>query len=1132
MSRNATIHRFLCLPQGIGFGLFILSVVLSGKMAIGEDRPELTGGKASAEMGVTYERDIRPLLTHKCTACHGAVKQEAGLRLDAAQLIRAGGESGPVVVPGQVETSRIWARVMAEGAERMPPEGEGTPLSAEELAKLRAWIRGGAIAPESEAYVADPRQHWSHLPVQRPPLPAVSGPVEGRNPIDAFIAAQYAERGLTAGLLADPATRLRRVTIDLIGIPPTREELHAFLADPSPEAYERVVERLLESPLHGQRWGRHWMDVWRYSDWYGSRGINEIRYSQRHIWRWRDWIVDSINADRGYDQMIREMLAGDELAPDDPHVQAATGFLGRNWYKFDRNVWMRETVEQTAVGFLGVSLKCARCHDHKFDPISQREYYQFRAFFEPHSVRTDRLSAAAGDEKDATLGMVPKEGVARVYDKELESPTYLFERGDDRYPVKDKPLQPGVIEVLGGSLPAVEPVALPLTSYFPALRPELVAERRELAAATWSAAKAEQATCEQRVMEIAARVEAARSGKPVEPLTPAREPLLVDDFSQESSDRWTVLSGSWQRKEGKLLAPDVGSFLTLVSQQTLPRDFILRLRYTHLPAGTIHSVGFAFDVVSSESWQAIYTHSSGKQGGIQAFHRQNGAESYPAAGIVPTAVELGKPQTVELAVRDRQLNVWLNGELKIVYTLPLERRTGQFALWTHSGAAEFDDLRIESLPESFALATSKETNVPSPFEPETAPDWPARLRAAELARDQAALRVQIAQAEMESLTARTAAEEARALEAADFMQKAEAASQAEKQLKRLQAELELKIIQGQTTPDEKKLQAAQDALAKAQQALNETSATYTHLGEIYPKQSSGRRTALARWITDPRNPRTARVAVNHLWERHFGRGLVPSMAEFGLRGRACSHPALLDWLAAELMEHHWSMKHLHRLIVTSQTYQLASSSGDAASANVERDAENIYLWRANSQRMEAEVVRDSVLFLAGALDTRLGGPEIDEQLGEKVNRRSLYFRLTPNESMEFLSLFDLANPDECYERKESVVPQQSLALMNSALALNQARSLARKLSSDMADPHAFITAAFEHILTRPPTEAERQRCLEFLATHGTILTAAPVEPKFPAAADPRLEPATEPTLRSRENLIHVLFSHNDFITIR
>src|SRR5262249_43292635 len=246
-------------------------------------------------------------------------------------------------------------------------------------------------------------------------------------------AAEQARRGLKPNPLADKATLLRRVTLDLVGLPPSREELHAFLADEAPDAYDKVVDRLLASPQYGERWGRPWMDVWRYS---GPFGLGEeYRYSQRHVWRWRDWIIESLNADKGYDRMIVEMLAGDELAPGDPNTLRATGYLARNWYKFNRNIWIQDTVEYTAAGFLGTTLRCARCHDHKYDPISQADYYRFRAVFEPHDVRIDPVPAQPDINKD---------GVARVFDKTPDTPTYLFVRGDERNPDKSRTLTPGV----------------------------------------------------------------------------------------------------------------------------------------------------------------------------------------------------------------------------------------------------------------------------------------------------------------------------------------------------------------------------------------------------------------------------------------------------------------------------------------------------------------------------------------------------------------------------------------------------------------------------------------------------------------------------------------------------------------
>src|SRR5262249_4472615 len=258
---------------------------------------------------------------------------------------------------------------------------------------------------------------------------------------------------------------LRRIYLDLIGLPPTREELHAFLADESPDAYEKVVDRLLSSPQYGERWGRHWMDVWRYADWAGYGA--EVRDSQKHIWRWRDWIIESLNQDKGYARMVQEMLAGDELEPTNPDVLRATGFLVRNWYKFNRNVWLDNTIEHTSKAFLGVTLNCARCHDHMYDPVTQKEYYQFRAFFEPHNIRTDRVPGQANTALD---------GLVRVYDANLNPQTFLFVRGEEKSPDKKNPLAPAVPLALGGNKLAIQPVKLPRDSYAPDRRDFVVKE--------------------------------------------------------------------------------------------------------------------------------------------------------------------------------------------------------------------------------------------------------------------------------------------------------------------------------------------------------------------------------------------------------------------------------------------------------------------------------------------------------------------------------------------------------------------------------------------------------------------------------------------------------------------------------
>ena len=420
-----------------------------------------------AAQTVDYLRDVKPILSERCYSCHGAIRQKAGLRLDTAALVRRGGESGPAIEPGSGDESLLIERVTAgaKSADRMPPPSEGVALGDHEIGILRAWIDRGAPAP-AEAAPAEPRRHWAYLPPARPAIPFAGIPERNSNPIDAFLASAHRAKGLRASPPAKNDLLLRRVYLDLVGLPPTRQETHDFRADHSPGTYEKIVDRLLVSPQYGERWGRHWMDVWRYSDWYGLG--EEARYSHPHIWQWRDWIIAALNADKGYDRMIVEMLAADELAPDDPATVRATGFLVRNWDIFNRNTWLGNTVEHTARAFLGVTIQCARCHDHKFDPISQSDYYRLRAFFEPVHVRIDRVPG----QPDRAKG-----GLPRVFDDFLETPTFLFVRGDESRP-DTRPLTPATPAVLGGEA-RIAPVPLPLVASSPDKREFVIHEAIE-----------------------------------------------------------------------------------------------------------------------------------------------------------------------------------------------------------------------------------------------------------------------------------------------------------------------------------------------------------------------------------------------------------------------------------------------------------------------------------------------------------------------------------------------------------------------------------------------------------------------------------------------------------------------------
>ncbi len=288
-----------------------------------------------------------------------------------------------------------------------------------------------------------------------------TGPATQSN---ALLAAGHRARRLKPAPPIGKDLWLRRVTLDLIGLPPTLAQARSFRDDPSPDSEERVVNQLLGSPRYGERRARHWMDVWRYSDWYGLG--QEARYSHPHLWHWRDWIVQSLNADKGYDRMVLEMLAGDEVAPDDPDTVRATGFLARNWDIFNRDAWLANTVEHTSRAFLGLTIQCARCHDHKYDPISQADYYRFRAFFEPHHIRIDRVPG----QPDRT-----KAGLPRVFDDFPDRPTYLFVRGDETRPDKSRSMRPATPAVLGGEV-RIDPIALTLAAYCPDKRSFVIDE--------------------------------------------------------------------------------------------------------------------------------------------------------------------------------------------------------------------------------------------------------------------------------------------------------------------------------------------------------------------------------------------------------------------------------------------------------------------------------------------------------------------------------------------------------------------------------------------------------------------------------------------------------------------------------
>ena len=788
-----------------------------------------------------------------------------------------------------------------------PGDGKQSP-TAERLSATEA--KQTEFAKFLAAYRWEPFER-----VQQPAVPKVKNADWVRTPIDAFIAAEHETRGLKPRPMASKAVLLRRIYLDLIGLVPTPAEQRAFEEDQASDAYEKVVDRLLNDPRHGERWARHWMDIWRYSDWAGWTDGKQIRDSQRHIWRWRDWIVESLNRDRGYEQMVLEMLAGDEIAPTDPNVLRATGFLVRNYKMLSREQWMEDTIKHTAQAFMGVTLGCAKCHDHRSDPISQSEYYKVRAIFEPHHVRTDRVPGQLDLEKD---------GVPRTYDKEKDAKTYFFIRGDERKPDKDRELQPGVPKAICGSKLAanleITPVSLPREAASP--------DKREFVIKDLTAASEQAVTA---AAEKLAKLKADSAAKP--------EALKESEMAAESA----------------------------------------RTRHVAL---------------------------------------------------------LAELQAEQLEDRGRK----------------------DAPEWNEAAKEAVRKQRVAALAETmlaeFQLKAAQER----------------MQRKADEAKDDAAKNK--AKKDLEAAAKKT--------------------DEAVKKREKAEEQMKAEVTTGYT-PRKK---------------------------DDYPDVSTGRRLAFAKWLTDPNHPLTARVAVNHLWLRHFGRGIVATPENFGSDGARPSHPALLDWLAAEFMEGGWKMKALHRMIVTSSTYRMASTF-DEVNARIDPDTQ--YLWRMPHKRMEAELVRDNLLYVSGALDLAMGGPDIDHLQGLTSKRRSLYFRTAPEKEMEFLKIFDGPNPNDCYQRRASVMPQQALALANSELALAQSKVLAEQLAKETsADADRFVRTAFERILARSATADEVNACKEFLRQKAATNSGG----------DAAEDAAKKGEIRARENLVQVLFNHHDFLTIR
>lgn len=1156
-------------------------VLLSARFAVAED--------------VDYVQKVKPILRARCYSCHGALKHESGLRLDTGTLIRRGGDSGPAAAAGDMGKSLLLKRISeSDESLRMPPEGE--PLPPEQIGLIARWIEQGAVSPPEEQPEEDPGNHWAFQKIVRPPIPNAANPQGIRNPIDVFIAAQIEKHGLTPLPTAEKHVLLRRVYLDLIGVPPTREELTDFLADESPSSYEAVVDRLLNDARYGERWARHWMDVWRYSDWYGRRHVPDVWNSAPQIWRWRDWIVRSLNRDHGYDRMVREMLAADEIAPEEEEAGYATGYLIRNWYALNPNDWMRNTVEHTGKAFLGLTFNCAHCHDHKYDPIAQDDYFRLRAFFEPMYLRQDRVAGEAdpGPFEDYNYGKLRKIqrlGAVRIFDKTPDAPTWFYTGGDERNRMKDRgAIAPGVPAFLAESLPDTYPVNLPPRVWYPGLRPEIqntvLAETRQtidaaeaaLAAARKVNAQPTQAVRNQLANAVANYDDAVRemkdSGASVALVgkqslyfdaTDGRRTIynklpglksLVDGFTLEfqlqiSDDAHFnfqlakdvvkgLTAGYVAFEKGRIVSYQPGSFTEfetgrydLAVNQNRFRVKLLLQTIADRCLLTVQSLNDGTMLVDQapialNGWNPI-----GDPTKAICFDARTGCVAAIDELILESPVvddSVAEAASERVAHFDFEPPAY-PGERDVVGLGSWEVSSYSVAPATSIVSASASDPRLKGLRQQIEIARRAVRAPAFPLQIAQAQDLAARAEWAAVDARIAADRARYGETPGEDakLSARTASH----LERTSAVRRSETAV--------LDQERALATAEARPTDDAnraKEIDAATKALVAAQTQLdnartklanNSLAEAYTPFSPVYPRTSTGRRRALAQWMTSRHNPLTARVAVNHIWLRHFHAPLVTSVNDFGRNGNRPTHPLLLDWLAAELMESGWSMKHLHRMIVSSSSYRRASGSKEHLQ-QTRLDPENTFLWQMNAGRMEAEVVRDSLLYCGEMLVLEMGGQALENKESLTTRRRSLYYETFPEEGGKspLGELFDGPNALDCYRRTRTIIPQQALALTNSELVhevsvavVNNWAANANKPSdeSQVQQQTEFVVAMFERILSRPPSDSELQVCVNAVTKH-------------PALTAKAAKTSANRMTRARESLVRALLNHNDFVTIR
>jgi hypothetical protein len=1023
---------------------------------------------------VEFNRDIRPILSDKCYKCHGPGTQEADLRFDleaSAKSVLATG--GTAIIPGKPDASDMMAYIQSDDPDiRMPRKAE--PLSTREIKLLEKWIAQGAKW----------QGHWSFERPVRSALPAVTQKTWVRNPIDNFVLAKLEAEGLSPSKEADRATWLRRASLDLIGLPPTAEEIDAFNADRSATAYEKVVDRLLASPRYGERMAYPWLEASRYADSNGYQSDGE-----RHMWRWRDWVIDAFNSNMPFDRFTIEQLAGDLLPKATQDQVIATGFNRNHRGNSEGGIipeefaaeYVIDRVDTTATVFLGLTAGCARCHSHKYDPITHENFYQLYSYFNniPENGKARRQGNSPPYVKAPTREQEPK---LKQMDADLAAAKTLFRNMETQLAAAQKAWEPN----FATNAPVAWGPAHGLVAYYP-LNGNLdapVAVNQPRAAGRGGGGG----------RGAAAAPAGSTFGAAAAGATPAAQP---------SPAQLTAQGGTAQFGEGR-----IGQAATFDGQRFVQGDDIIGFS----------SYGYYDDKYSITSW-------------INASAETGAIVTRNADVFEPTGHGLN---LFEGYVQYNYVSKWLDEGIRLQSKKRVPLNEWHHIALTYDGSryAEGVKLYVDGQLWEWEVQLD-DLNNPRPLGRQ-----PVKIGAGGGPQNRFKGSIDEVRIYNRDLTATEVAVLADPTPVPAIASKA-AASRTAAQADKLRDYFLEHAAPAPVATAWKTLVAAQDArdkyydslptvmvmqeLPRPRQSFILNRGEYDKPGTPVQSKLPGflvpaaaqakyapNRLGLAQWLVSADDPLMTRVTVNRFWQQYFGTGIVRTSEDFGSQGEAPSHPELLDWLAVEFRESGWDVKKLQKLIVLSATYRQSSQT---SAALMERDPANRLLARGPNVRLSAAAIRDQALAISGLLVNKVGGPSVYpyqpagiwrdlnsyedyvQGKGEDLYRRSLYTfwkRTIPPPTMVN---FDASTRESCVVRTGLTnTPLQALDLMNNPQYVEAARVLAQRMMQEGgATPAARIGYAFRRATARLPRPAEEAVLMQAFNGQLAVYQAKPAD---------------------------------------